>query len=567
MRGITIKVSGNPNTCWGLHSRYCREQFLIPQGMEPRDYWAKLLLSPGDESLRGHVVFACNDEAVEFLAKNRDRMLERYLIPDFTPELQLALLDKQKTLELARSVGVPVPQFWNIKTIEDVKRIRSEVMFPVMVKPIHSHRFQRVFNKKLFVIKNSFEELVARAGEALRNDLEIMVVEMIPGPDSLLCSQFSYFDANGNELYNYTKRVIRRYPVNAGPACYHITEWIPEVNELARKFLKGINFRGLANPEFKRDTRDGKLKVIEVNIRFTAVHELLVHSGLPLDLMVYCHLTEAAAARVQGLRAVHAHVGAGEGLQGVSAARSRGELTFAGWLRSIMQPEDLSGLPLERSLAVARVHRNHHPRADPQALPEDEMSQVRVPADKLEAYARAIMRAHGVDEAQAAIVAKNKIWCDLVGRTGYGVLRLPIIMKRVRHGVIEVPLQSGLPRDSAGARAPRWRRRNRALRGRACDDPRGGTGTRSRHRRRGCQQQQLLRHQRLFPEVGGRCGHDSADFYELVPEGCRPWRHQGRPWDGPAWLRCAASKRRAYPRGYGHIDDGRLEDSRIPQHG
>ena len=44
------------------------------------------------------------------------------------------------------------------------------------------------------------------------------------------------------------------------------------------------------------------------------------------------------------------------------------------------------------------------------------MTQVRVPAEQLEAYAHAIMRAHGVDEAQAEIVAKNKIWCDLVGR-------------------------------------------------------------------------------------------------------------------------------------------------------
>jgi ureidoglycolate dehydrogenase (NAD+) len=67
------------------------------------------------------------------------------------------------------------------------------------------------------------------------------------------------------------------------------------------------------------------------------------------------------------------------------------------------------------------------------------MSQERVPAAKLEAYARDIMRAHGVDEAQAAIVAKNKIWCDLIGRRSYGVLRMPILMKRVREGVIRAP--------------------------------------------------------------------------------------------------------------------------------
>ena len=48
----------------------------------------------------------------------------------------------------------------------------------------------------------------------------------------------------------------------------------------------------LGNIEFKRDPRDGKLKVIEVNARFTAAQELVRRAGVPIDLIVYRHLTK-----------------------------------------------------------------------------------------------------------------------------------------------------------------------------------------------------------------------------------------------------------------------------------
>jgi predicted ATP-grasp superfamily ATP-dependent carboligase len=223
-----------------------------------------------------------------------------------------------------------------IKGIEDVDKIRHEVQFPAMVKPIHSYKFLRVFGRKLFIVDSSFEELRSKAADALAQGLEIMIVEMIPGPDALLCSQFSYIDGNDNQLYNYTKRVIRRYPVNSGTACYHITEWIPEVNELARTFLAAIKFRGLANPEFKRDLRDGKLKLIEVNVRFTAVHELLVRSGLPLDIMVYRHLTGQSVPRISGYAQFMRMWEPVRDFLAYRQLSKRGELTLLAWIRSVI---------------------------------------------------------------------------------------------------------------------------------------------------------------------------------------------------------------------------------------
>jgi len=51
------------------------------------------------------------------------------------------------------------------------------------------------------------------------------------------------------------------------------------------------------------------------------------------------------------------------------------------------------------------------------------------------------MHAYGVDEAQIHSVTDNLIWCDLVGRRNHGVERLPILMQRVRKGVINCPCE------------------------------------------------------------------------------------------------------------------------------
>ena len=59
---------------------------------------------------------------------------------------------------------------------------------------------------------------------------------------------------------------------------------------MGEKFFKGIKFKGLGNIEFKRDESDVKLKLIEVNPRFTAAQELLVRSGLDIAFIIYSYL-------------------------------------------------------------------------------------------------------------------------------------------------------------------------------------------------------------------------------------------------------------------------------------
>ncbi len=66
--------------------------------------------------------------------------------------------------------------------------------------------------------------------------------------------------------------MIRRNPPGMGVGSYHITDWIPEVRDVALQLFKYMGLRGLVNAEFIRDVRDGQLKLIEINARFTAAN-------------------------------------------------------------------------------------------------------------------------------------------------------------------------------------------------------------------------------------------------------------------------------------------------------
>jgi predicted ATP-grasp superfamily ATP-dependent carboligase len=162
-----------------------------------------------------------------------------------------------------------------------------------------------------------------------------MICEFLSGPDTLLSSYYTYLDSSGGHLFELTKRMIRRNPKNIGMGCYHITDDLPETAALGRKFFRGIGYRGLGNIEFKRDTRDGQLKVIEVNARFTAAHELLVKAGMDIDWLIYCHITGLPVSRDQQLRTGMRLLYPSEDFDAFRDLRSRGELSFPQWLRSL----------------------------------------------------------------------------------------------------------------------------------------------------------------------------------------------------------------------------------------
>ena len=332
--GIPVYVSGRAG-CRAMHSRYCCQALPVPEGTEASQFWEEILIVTPDPKLAGCVIMVGCDESLEFVETHEKALRVHYVVEEFLPELRRAMLDKLDTLTLARQAGVPTPSFWAVDTPEDVLAIRNELHFPVVVKPLNSLTFMEDFGRKLFIIRQDFEEVIDKVRLCRDRGHKVMIVEMIPGPDSLLSSYYTYRTTGGTRLYDYTKSIIRRWPVNRGGACFHQSEWLPETAEMGRRMFDAIGWQGIGNVEFKRDTRNGQLKIIEVNGRLTAGHPLVTRGGAPLDVIIYCHLTQQAIPSFDSYSQTLRLWDPMRDFMAFLQLRRAGELGFRGWLRSI----------------------------------------------------------------------------------------------------------------------------------------------------------------------------------------------------------------------------------------
>lgn len=335
-RGVAVHAI-NDWSSYVRRSRYCRWVALPDEG--PREaVWSDFLLGPASDCLRGAVLLACSDEGIQCIANHRERLLEKYRLDDSDPVAQRAMLNKLATYQHALAAGVPTPRFWLARAAQDIAGLRGSLVYPLLVKPLYSHVFEQRFGQK-FVIARGYDDLVAAFDKVRGAGIDAMLVEMVPGPDDRLCSYYTYLDESGQPLFDFTKRVIRRYPANMGAGCYHVTDHVPEVKELALKLFRQAGLRGLANVEFKRDDRDGELKLIECNARFTAANCQVARAGYDLAWFVYCRLTGQPQVPFHRFRSGVRLWYPIEDVKAFRELHARGELTWGGWLRSLLHAQ------------------------------------------------------------------------------------------------------------------------------------------------------------------------------------------------------------------------------------
>jgi predicted ATP-grasp superfamily ATP-dependent carboligase len=315
-------------------SRSCTT--FVPLGREAgmQDRWLEWLRGAPP----GSVILPCGDEGLELIARNRTMLLELGLVPfEANDDVLLAMLDKSRTYELARDIGIESPLTFNVHTQDDIAIALERISYPCALKPVHSHAFARHFaGMKAFRVHND-DDMRAALARTVAFGIEMIVTEIIPGGDDQFFSYYSYMDEEGEPLLHATKRKLRQYPIWFGSGCFHATDRNPEVAELGLRFFEGVGLRGLGNVEFKRDARDGRLKLIECNHRFTAATGLMRAAGLDLPLFVYNRLTGRPLPPVDEYRPGQTMWYPMRDLRAFAAYRRHGEISLLSWLRSIMR--------------------------------------------------------------------------------------------------------------------------------------------------------------------------------------------------------------------------------------
>ncbi|MGQ0574885.1 MAG: carboxylate--amine ligase [Pseudonocardia sp.] len=345
--GRSLGALGIPVHGLGVHPAAAASRFVhrIPLGADDKvdhaeQVWTDYLLGPAAAPLHGAVLVAGSDVGITVLARNRAALLERYRLDISEVDAQLSLLDKLSTYGMATAAGVPTPRYWRVDGPADLERQRDDYVYPLIVKPLLSHRYQaRLPTWGKFRVARDHDELSAAHREVTAAGLAVMITEQIPGPDTLLCSYNTYLDASGSPMFDFTKRTLRRFPPGMGLGSHHLSDHNPEVKEAAMRMFKHVGLVGMANAEFKRDTRDGQLKLIECNARFTDAVALWGAAGFDMARHVYFRVLgepyELPTSYRPGQRMVYPF----NDLRSFRLLRARGEITLGAWLRDMAHPQ------------------------------------------------------------------------------------------------------------------------------------------------------------------------------------------------------------------------------------
>lgn len=275
----------------GFNSRYC-EAKLSPDPVHEPGALLDFLVDEGKKLDLPGVLMPASDAYVMFMAQYQEVLREWYLFT-LPPERVIeGLVNKQCQYELAEEAGIPLAKSYYPTSMAEVQRLKDNLDYPVFIKPYLGHLWREVYGPahKGFEVGTP-EELVTRYEDIFANRLDAMVQSIIVGPDSNLFEICVYIGRSGEPLGAFTHQKIHQYPPRYGVCTTAESLEYPELVELGLKLLRAFDYRGVSSIEFKRDDRDGQLKLIELNPRFGQQNMLAADCGVNLPLIQYLDLT------------------------------------------------------------------------------------------------------------------------------------------------------------------------------------------------------------------------------------------------------------------------------------
>jgi D-aspartate ligase len=281
--GVPVVAADHDPRALGLVSRRSRAAATRDPLSDPSGFVDDLLALGAGLKAPG-VLLATHDEALSAVGPREDELAGRFRRPWSDWATMERVLDKSHQHAVARSIGFPVPETREPADEADLVAAARSLRFPLILKPRSAPEFRRRFHRQV---------LEARDLEELRRLWELAapyrphVSEVIPGGDELIWTLGSYRDAAGRPLASFTGRKLRQWPPRFGTGRAAEARWDPALAARGHRLLDALGFHGISQLETKRDPRDGRDHLIEVNARSWLWVELATHAGVNLPLAAY----------------------------------------------------------------------------------------------------------------------------------------------------------------------------------------------------------------------------------------------------------------------------------------
>lgn len=265
-------------------SRYASEVVHSPDPSDEERFVSFLIENAS--RWKGALLLETADIPAVVLSKNKVLLSQYYKVATPDWEALRTFVEKEKTYALAQKLNIPHPKSISLIGRKDVTGV-SGILYPCILKPVNSSEFTSRFNVKNFEV-NSDHELREKFRICLDAGHSMILQEIIPGPDENLYKMQGYVNSQGKLVGRFFYRKLRQNPPQFGMARVGIsTDRYPEVERLTAELLAHTNYTGYFSNEFKLDSRDGQLKLIENNCRMPRSGMLAIASGVNFPWLIY----------------------------------------------------------------------------------------------------------------------------------------------------------------------------------------------------------------------------------------------------------------------------------------
>jgi len=276
-----------------FHSRYSTS-YLCPDPEKNEEEFLQYLIELGERLPYKGVLFATNDIWLVPISKDRERLSKYYLYPMSGWDVIEKCWNKRYLYEIAQKSGIPIVKTYFTKNVSDLDKVANDIQFPCVIKPEITIGFmEKLGSKGRTITVPSYKQLMHWRGRLIESGLEttpLILQEHIVGSIENLYTITSYSNIDADVIAYSIGHKIRQNPPDAGTIISGRVKNDPEVLELGTKLIKALGFYGIANTEFKRDERDQKFKLIEINPRPGMWNYSAFMSGINLPHIAYLDL-------------------------------------------------------------------------------------------------------------------------------------------------------------------------------------------------------------------------------------------------------------------------------------
>jgi predicted ATP-grasp superfamily ATP-dependent carboligase len=281
-RGLRVAVVGTAAGEPTYSSRWCQQAFvyLADEGAEAcYPYLERLLNGVG-----ARVLITSSDATVALIRRHRER-IEQYVRVALAKEAALEIaLNKERTLGVAKSLGLSVPRGVTVASVSEVEAALREIGLPAVIKPVESW----VWDTQQGVGLAS--KLVTTPDEARQ-----AVEEFVGFGGTMLFQQFlsgrreamSFLYAHGQVYARFAQWARRTMPPLGGQSVLRQSIAVPpDISEQAERLVREIELEGYSEVEFRRDDA-GNPYLMEINPRLSASVEIAVRAGVDFPYLLY----------------------------------------------------------------------------------------------------------------------------------------------------------------------------------------------------------------------------------------------------------------------------------------